>query len=175
MKRVAVVGTTGSGKTTFAAKLAARLDVPHIELDAIYHQPNWTPLSEEEFRRGVAEVVTADGWVADGNYSKVRDLVWETADTVVVLAYTRALVTRRVVARTFVRMWRRQELWNGNRERWRNLLSLNPERNIILWSWHTYNKNHQRYLEAVSDPEFAHLKFHRFVHPQEADEFLATL
>jgi adenylate kinase family enzyme len=175
MKRVSVVGTTGSGKTIFAATLAGRLGVPHIELDAIYHQPNWTPLSEEDFRGRIAEVVTGDGWVADGNYSKVRDLVWGAADTVVVLAYSRALVTRRVVERTFGRMWRRQELWNGNRERWRNLLSLNPERNIILWSWHTYNKNHQRYLEAVSDPEFAHLKFHRFVHPQEADEFLATL
>lgn len=170
-----MVGTTGSGKTTFAATLAARLGVAHFELDAIYHQPNWTPLPEEEFRRRIAEVIIGDAWVADGNYSKVRDLVWGAADTVVVLAYSRPLVMRRVVARTFGRMWRRQELWNGNRERWTNLLSLNPEENIILWSWHTFDKNHKRYLEALSDPEFAHLKFHRFVHPTEAAEFLSML
>lgn len=168
-----MVGTTGAGKTTFAAMLAGRLGVPHIELDAIYHQPNWTPLPDEEFRRRIAELVKGDSWVADGNYSKVRDLVWRAADTVVVLAYPRGLIMRQLVARTFGRMWRRQELWNGNRERWTNLLSLNPEQNIILWSWTTYDKNHKRYLEASSDPEFAHLKFHRFVHPDEAAEFLA--
>jgi adenylate kinase family enzyme len=175
MRRVSVVGTTGSGKTTFAATLAARLGVPHIELDAIYHQPGWTPLPDDEFRRRISDVVAGDTWVVDGNYSMVRDLVWAAADTVVVLAYTRALVMRRVVARTFGRMWRRQELWNGNREMWTNLLSLNPEQNIILWSWHTYDKNHKRYLEAISNPEFAHLKFRRFVHPDEAVEFLSNL
>ena len=170
-----MVGTTGSGKTTFAALLAARLGMPHIELDAIYHQPNWTPLPDEEFRHRIAELVKGDLWVADGNYSKVRDLVWRAADTVVVLAYPRGLIMRQLVARTFGRMWRRQELWNGNRERWANLLSLNPEQNIILWSWTTYDKNHKRYLEASSDPEFAHLNFHRFVHPDEAAEFLSSL
>jgi adenylate kinase family enzyme len=175
MRRVSVVGTTGSGKTTFAAALAARLGVPHIELDAIYHQPNWTPLDEGEFRRRIADMVAEESWVADGNYSMVRDLVWGAADTVVVLAYTRPLVMRRIVARTFGRMWRGQELWNGNRERWTNLLSLNPEKNIILWSWHTYAKNHQRYMEALSDPECAHLRFHRFLYPEEAAEFLSSL
>jgi adenylate kinase family enzyme len=175
MRRVSVVGTTGSGKTTLAATISARLGMPHIELDAIYHQPNWTPLPEGEFRRRIADLVEGDSWVVDGNYSMVRDLVWGAADTVVVLAYSRPLVMRRIVARTFGRMWRRQELWNGNRERWTNLLSFNPERNIILWSWHTYDKNHMRYLEALSEPEFAHLKFHRFVHPDEATDFLSTL
>ncbi|HEU4751124.1 MAG TPA: adenylate kinase [Acidimicrobiia bacterium] len=175
MRRVAVVGTTGSGKSTFAAALAGRLGVPHIELDAIYHQPNWTPLSDDEFRRRISEVVTGDGWVADGNYSKVRDLVWGAADTVVVLAYSRALVMRRVVARTFGRMWQRQELWNGNRERWTNLLSLVPEQNIIVWAWHTYDKNQERYLDALSDSQWGHLKFYRFTHPEEAADFLTRL
>lgn len=175
MRRVSVVGTTGSGKTTFAATLAARLGMPHIELDSIYHQPDWTPLPEDEFRLRIADLVEGESWVADGNYSMVRDLVWGAADTVVVLAYTRGIVMRRVVARTFGRMWRRQELWNGNRERWTNLLSFDPEQNIILWSWHTYEKNHERYLSAVSDPQWTHLTFHRFVHPEEAADFLSSL
>jgi len=175
MRRVSVVGTTGSGKSTFAASLAERLGAPHVELDSIYHQPNWTPLSEDQFRQRITDVVKGDTWVADGNYSAVRDLVWGAADTVVVLAYTRSLVMRRVVARTFGRMWRRQELWNGNRERWTNLISINPEKNIILWSWHTYDKNHERYREALSDPQWAHLKFYRFVHPGEAADFLTKL
>ncbi|MEX2623309.1 MAG: AAA family ATPase [Acidimicrobiia bacterium] len=175
MRRVSVVGTTGSGKSTFAAALAERLGAPHVELDSIYHQPNWTPLSDDEFRRRIAEIAKGDAWVVDGNYSTVRDIVWGAADTIVALAYARGLVMRRVVSRTFGRMWRRQELWNGNRERWTNLLSLDPEQNIILWSWHTYDKNHGRYLDALSDPQWAHLKFYRFVHPAEAADFLAKL
>lgn len=55
--------------------------MPFVELDAIYHQPGWQPLPAEEFTRRVAAVVTGEGWVIDGNYSVVRDLVWTRADT----------------------------------------------------------------------------------------------
>jgi cytidylate kinase len=46
--RVVVVGNSGSGKTTFALRLAQALDLTHVELDSIYHQPGWTPLDAEE-------------------------------------------------------------------------------------------------------------------------------
>ena len=75
MQRVSVIGVTGSGKTTFAASLAARLRVPHVELDALHWEPNWTMAELDVFRRRVARQVSADGWVIDGNYAKVRDLV----------------------------------------------------------------------------------------------------
>jgi adenylate kinase family enzyme len=39
--RIAVVGTSGAGKTTLSARLASRLDCPHVELDAFQHGPNW--------------------------------------------------------------------------------------------------------------------------------------
>src|SRR6266571_7794353 len=81
VRRVSVVGSSGSGKSTLASELAARLHVPHVELDAIFHQPGWTPLPEEEFTAAVAAAVAADGWVVDGNYSAVRPLVWARADT----------------------------------------------------------------------------------------------
>ena len=44
MERIAVIGTSGAGKTTLARRLAGSLDVPHLELDAIYHQAGWEPL-----------------------------------------------------------------------------------------------------------------------------------
>ena len=61
----------------------ARLGVSHIELDAIRHQPSWQELPDDEFRSRVAVLIDADGWVVDGNYGAVRDLVWSRADTVV--------------------------------------------------------------------------------------------
>jgi adenylate kinase family enzyme len=51
VRRVSVVGVSGSGKSTLGRELAARLAVPYTELDAIFHQPEWTPLPEEQFRR----------------------------------------------------------------------------------------------------------------------------
>jgi adenylate kinase family enzyme len=71
-----VVGNSGSGKSTVAAALALALGVPHLELDAVFHQAGWVPLPSDEFRSVVAAAVAGDGWVTDGNYSVVRPLVW---------------------------------------------------------------------------------------------------
>src|SRR6186997_1715444 len=78
VRRVSVAGISGSGKTTLAAALAARLGVPHVELDALHHGPNWTEATPEELRARVEAALAAapEGWVADGNYeSKLGDLV----------------------------------------------------------------------------------------------------
>ena len=72
MQRISVVGNSGSGKTTVARRLAAVLDVPHIELDAIFHQPGWRELPTTDFREQVTRAVQGAGWVVDGNYSAVR-------------------------------------------------------------------------------------------------------
>ncbi|HEX5414033.1 MAG TPA: AAA family ATPase, partial [Chloroflexota bacterium] len=69
VNRLVVVGITGSGKTTLASTLAARLGYPHVELDALYWDSNWTPAPREVFRARVAAAIATDHWVADGNYS----------------------------------------------------------------------------------------------------------
>ena len=132
-----------------------------MELDAIFHQPGWTPLPADEFTARVAAVVSGDGWVIDGNYSVVRPLVWAHADTVVWLDFPRRTVMRRVVWRTFRRAAARAELWNGNRERWRNLFTWDPEESVIAWSWHKFGVYRDRYASASSDPANAHLSFIR--------------
>jgi adenylate kinase family enzyme len=64
-----VIGSTGSGKTTFARALAQRLGIPHIELDALFWQPNWTMTAPDEFKQRVAAALGAGEWVVDGNYN----------------------------------------------------------------------------------------------------------
>jgi adenylate kinase family enzyme len=113
-----VVGCSGSGKTTLARSLARVLRVPNIELDAIFHQPGWKPLDDDIFKARVAEATEATAWVVDGNYSIVREMVWERADTVVWFDLPYAVVMARTVRRTVRRTVTRQELWNGNREPW---------------------------------------------------------
>lgn len=130
--RIWVVGNSGSGKTTLARKVAARLGVPHVELDSINHQPGWQSLDPEEFRRTVAERCSGPSWVVCGNYAGVvGELLWTLADTVVWIDLPRRTVMRQIVGRTLRRVLTREELWNGNREPWSNLWSWDPERNVI--------------------------------------------
>jgi adenylate kinase family enzyme len=131
VRRISVVGNSGSGKTTLARALATELGVPHLELDSIHHLPNWQPLDRTVFRNQVDKFIQAPGWVVDGNYSAVRDLVWSRADTVIWLDLPRRRVMRQVIWRTLRRMATKAELWNGNRERWRNLLGPRDESIIV--------------------------------------------
>jgi adenylate kinase family enzyme len=128
VKRVNVKGTSSSGKSTFAAELARRLDLPYIELDALHHGPNWSEPTDEEFRARVREAMAAapEGWVIDGNYeAKLGDTVLGAADTIVWLDLPFWLKLRRLLRRTHVRIRDDVELWSGNRERWRT----------VLWGW----------------------------------------
>jgi adenylate kinase family enzyme len=83
VRRISVVGISGSGKSRLARELAEILAVPHIELDAIFHQADWVPLPDEQFSARVEAAAAGDGWVIDGNYhSRVGAVVWRRADTV---------------------------------------------------------------------------------------------
>ena len=172
VRRVSVVGTSGSGKSTLARELAGILGVPHLELDAVHHQPGWAPLPTDEFRRIVAARAAAGGWVIDGNYGRVRDLVWARADTVVWLDLPKRTVMRQVVWRTLRRVALRRELWNGNRERWRNFLTWNPEQSVISWAWHKHAPDHAKYAAAAADPASAHLRFIRLASRRDVARFL---
>ena len=66
----------------------------------------------------------------------------------------------------------RIELWNGNRERWRNFFSLDKEESVIVWAWQTYAANRARYEEAMADPAHGHLRFVRLRSPAAVRHFL---
>jgi len=133
VRRVNVKGTSGSGKSTFAAELARRLALPYIELDALHHGPNWSEPSDEEFRARVREAMAAapGGWVIDGNYdSKLGDTVLGQADTIVWLDLPFGVKARRLWRRSAARIRNDVELWSGNRETWRGVLW---DRDALFW------------------------------------------
>jgi ABC-type cobalamin/Fe3+-siderophores transport system ATPase subunit len=173
LARVAVIGCSGSGKTTLARTLAAVLGAPHVELDSIYHQPNWTPLSDEEFKARVSDAVASDRWVVDGNYSAVQAVVWERADTVVWVDPGFARVMSQMVRRTLWRTITREELWNGNREPLSNLWRLDPEKSIIMWAATRHGLYRERYGAAMHDQRWAGLRFVRLGTQAEVDAFVA--
>lgn len=177
MRRISVIGSSGSGKTTVARSLGLALACPVLELDGVFHQPGWRPLAGDAFRAVVDEFTEGDRWVVDGNYTShgVADIVWPKADTVVWLDLQRSVVMRRVVARTLRRVVTREELWNGNREPWTNLYHLQPERNIVVWAWTRHGHTREKYEATMVDGTWAHLRVHRLRSVGEVEGFLAAI
>ena len=173
VRRVSVIGSSGSGKTVFAARLAGRLGVRHIELDAINWGPNWTPLDEATFRARVSEATADDGWVCDGNYSAVRPIVLARADTVVWLDLPLRTCLARMLRRSARRVRGREELWGGNHESWREVF---VGRDALFWWLITQHRRKRLdYTARLAAPESRHLQVHRFRTSAAADAWLARL
>jgi adenylate kinase family enzyme len=170
--RVVVGGISGSGKSTLAAELARRLGAPHVELDAHFHKPGWQESTDEEFTASVSAAVAGDRWVVDGNYTRVREVTWARATTFVWLDYARPVATLRTVRRTARRLATRQELWNGNRERWSNLLDAGHP---IRWSWTQHPGCRAKYEAAVADPRWAHVEVVRLRSPRATASWLKSV
>lgn len=173
MQRVVVVGTSCSGKTTLAAAIAARLGSPHVELDALHWLPDWVERPADEFRALVDEATSGERWAADGNYSRVRDLVWGRATHVVWLNYSYPLVLWRAFSRTFRRVVTREELFSGNRESLR--LALFDRESILLWVITTYHRRRRDYRQLCRSANFPGVEFIELRHPRESDALLASL
>lgn len=172
-RRIAVVGTTGSGKTTLAQQLAARLELTHVELDALYWQADWTGSDTARFRTDATAALAGTAWVVDGNYSKVRDLIWPRADTVIWLDYPLPVVLWRLTGRMLRRTFTRQELWNGNRETLRGQIFSRDS--LFLWALKTYQRRRREYPAQLALPEHAHLVGIRLRSPRETARWLAAL
>jgi adenylate kinase family enzyme len=177
VRRVSVVGTSGAGKSTLARALAKRLAVPYVELDAFMHQPGWVPRPDGEFLKEIERATSQAAWVVDGNYRRfvIEGPVWKLADTVVWLDLPRRTVMRQVISRTLRRAVTREELWNGNREPLSNLLSLDPEKSIIAWTWAKHHEFAQRYGDATADPKWRAITFVRLRSHAEARLWLESI
>ena len=172
MKRIIVIGSSGAGKTTLAKELSVRLGIPHVELDSLYHQPNWQPASDEDFLTSVKTVTQGDSWVLCGNYySKIGQEIWPQADMIIWCNYSFWRVFWQLLHRTFTRGIVRAELWNGNRER---LSSLFTKNSIVWWMLKTWKKQTIRYEEMFRQPTFP-ATLVRLRNPKEKRAFLESI
>jgi adenylate kinase family enzyme len=172
MTRINVIGNSNAGKTTLARSLSDRLGVPHVELDALFWGPGWTPVPTETFRARVADALAAEAWVADGGYQVARDITWSRADTIVWLDYPLPVVLRRWAGRTLHRVRSQEEFWpgTGNRDSLRRALG----RESLLW-WilrHHRGKRRRTAARLAARPDLAVVRLRT---PAETADWLAAL
>lgn len=146
-RRILVAGCSGSGKSTVARQVSARLEVPYRELDALFHGPGWTP--RPEFVDDVTAMVAGDRWVADYQYSAVRPLLLERAEVFVWLDLPRWRVFSQLTRRTVLRRWRRTPLWNGNVEPPLSTF-LTDRDHLLRWAWRSYPKVARHAAQALA-------------------------
>ncbi|HEX9609788.1 MAG TPA: adenylate kinase [Candidatus Limnocylindria bacterium] len=172
MERINVTGTSCSGKTTLARRVAERLGMRCVELDALFWGPGWTPVPAKTFRRRVAGAAVGERWVIDGGYSSVRDLTWGRADTVVWLDYPLHLVLARWARRTVVRIRSGAEFWpgTGNRESLRHALRRDS---LLMWILTTHRRRRRRLAaDLAARPDLAAIRLRS---PAATERWLATL
>lgn len=170
LKRVSVVGTSCSGKTTFAKNLVQILGVKYIELDAIYWLPDWVERPNDEFLNLVEKAAAKDIWVFDGNYTRTRETVWGRATAIVWLNYSFPRTFYRALNRTTRRAITGETMWAGNRETFKKAFLSRDS--ILLWVLQSYQKNRRRYSKIFQGNELSEKAVFIFRHPNETKEFL---
>lgn len=174
-KKIVIIGTTSSGKSTLASQLAKKIGADYIELDALHWEPNWVEAPDEVFRERVETAIKSAGWVVAGNYSVVRDVLWRRAEAVIWLDYPFHIVFWRLLTRTIRRSFHQEVLWNGNRENFWMHLKLWSDESLFHWLFKTYWRRKREYPMLFALPENAHLTIIHFKHPKETELWLTNI
>ena len=174
MKKIIVIGSSGSGKSTFAKKLANELNYKYISLDQLFWKKNWTESSDSEFFDNIQKATNADQWVLDGNYSRSRHITWPHADTIIWIDLPHWRVMLQSIKRSVVRAVTGEELWEGtgNRESFFRMFS---KESILLFQIKSYPKAKKRYNEILNDPEYNYINFVRLKSHRESAAYLKNL
>lgn len=172
-RRIVVLGTTGSGKTTLARRLVDHLGLPLVELDALHWEPNWTPAAPDRFRARADVATAGDGWVVDGNYSAVRTIIWPRAEMLIWLDYPLVVNLWRLLWRSLRRGLTQEELWNGNRESLREQFLSRDS--LFLWAVTHHGRRRREYPVQLARPEYAHLAVVRLRSPRATRQWLARV
>jgi adenylate kinase family enzyme len=171
--RIAIVGPSGAGKSTLARRIARRVGIKHIELDALHWGPSWKPRPTDVFKSDVSAQIADSDWIVDGNYRRVRDNVLRRANLLLWLNYPIHTVLMQAIQRTLVRALTRQVIHNGNRESF--LTSFFRKESMILWAMRTYYPRMYEYRSLISEGRYPNLQVYELRNHRQADALLKRL
>ena len=166
MRKVMIMGCPGSGKTTLARKLSAKLNLPLVHLDVLNWRDCWQAISMEEFDALLLQEVQKEVWIIDGNYHRTIPLRLEQCDTVIYLDYSRMTCLFGVIQRVLKGYGKSRPDMGGNC----------PERfdfSFLKFVWDFNRNNRKNYLEMLShQKDKSVIIFHN---RRECSEFLRKL
>ena len=166
MKRVIVVGSGGSGKSTFSRQLGEITGLPVIHLDKLFWKPNWTSTPKDEWTEVVRWEIAKPEWIIDGNFGGTRSLRMQAADTIIVLDLPRWLCMYRILKRMVkYQNKKRPDMAEGCFERF--------DWEFVMWVWNYKKTSRVRLineLESHREKRVMFLKTRR-----EVAEFLEQM
>lgn len=175
LQRINVVGTSSSGKSTLARRISEILDVPHVELDRLFWQPDWQPATEDGFQAALQQAISGDRWVIDGNYNTTQPIEHERLTAAIWLDYPLSVTLKRATSRAIRRSWTQEEIWpgTGNRESFRRNFASRDS--VLLWSLTSYHRNREKYQAMMAAAKHTTIQWIRLSHPHQAERLLQSL
>lgn len=169
-RRILFQGVTGSGKSTAAARVAAKLGLPLVLADEIGWLPGWVERDPDEQRRLVAAAAAAEAWVFDSSYSKWRDAMFDRVELIIGLDYPRWFSLQRLLRRTARRVRTGESVCNGNRETVRRAFARDS---IVVWHFQSWKRKRATMREWAADPSAPPTLLFRT--PAELEVWIETL
>jgi len=167
MKRVLIIGSSGTGKTTLALALAAKTKLPLIHLDTEYWNPGWVATPDDEWHSIVEDLVERDSWVMEGNFSGTFPIRMPRADTIILVTRPRWLCLARAIWRSIKYFRRtRPDLAEGCPEKF--------DLEFYKWIWDFPNRSQKKMNDAMASIG-AHAHQIIITSDREAADFLKTL
>lgn len=179
MERIIVIGSSCSGKSSFAQTLAQKKQITHIELDQLHWLPNWQERPDAEFRELVKAAITPatagddHSWIIDGNYSVTRDITWPRATQIIWLNHSFPLVLYRAITRSIHRAYTKKPLFAGNIESFKQTFFSRDS--IIWWVIRTFHKKRRSYQTLLEEQADKGVSVVELKGQGQVDEFLRVL
>jgi adenylate kinase family enzyme len=179
-RRIHVIGNSCSGKSTLGARLAAILDLPFVELDALNWEAGWVGLNDTnpaELERRMSVATAGDGWVVAGSYSRFSKRVfWDRLESVIWLDLPVPVLVARMLRRSWRRWRTREVLWGNNQERfWPQLRFWRKEDSLLWWIVTQQSRKRREMLDAQEEPIWSHIEFVRLGSRAVVRDFVATV